>query len=238
MLREGELVQLTPKAFETLVSLVERGGGVLSKDELMQRVWGDVFVEDNNLSQNISLLRKVLKDSSDLTYIETLPKRGYRFAAEVTLRESESSATFDSQEARSASHPTVTHDATRSIAPFLKHPPETKYAKSGDINIAYQIIGNAPLDLVFVMGWVSHLEYFWAEPRFARFLTRLSSFSRLILFDKRGTGLSDRVPVNELPTLEQRMDDVRAVLDAVGSRRALWRLRRRADVRALRRHAP
>ncbi|MDQ3683970.1 MAG: adenylate/guanylate cyclase domain-containing protein, partial [Acidobacteriota bacterium] len=67
---------------------------------------------------------------------------------------------------------------------------------------------------------VSHLEYFWSEPSFARFLRRLASFSRLILFDKRGTGLSDRVPVNELPTLEQRMDDVRAVLDAVGSERA------------------
>jgi pimeloyl-ACP methyl ester carboxylesterase len=96
--------------------------------------------------------------------------------------------------------------------------PETKYAKSGDINIAYQVIGNAPLDLVYVAGWVSHLDYFWEEPSYARFLRRLASFSRLILFDKRGTGLSDRVV--EMPTMEQRMDDVRAVLDAVGSERA------------------
>ncbi|MCA1621209.1 MAG: adenylate/guanylate cyclase domain-containing protein [Acidobacteria bacterium] len=94
------------------------------------------------------------------------------------------------------------------------------YARSGEVNIAYQVVGDAPLDLVFVMGWVSHMEYFWREPSFARFLRRLSSFSRLILFDKRGTGLSDRVPVNRLPTLEQRMDDVRAVMDAVGSERA------------------
>jgi pimeloyl-ACP methyl ester carboxylesterase len=71
------------------------------------------------------------------------------------------------------------------------------------------------------MGWVSHLDYFWTEPSFARFLRRLASFSRVILFDKRGTGLSDRVPLNELPTLEQRMDDVRAVMDAAGSKRAL-----------------
>jgi len=70
------------------------------------------------------------------------------------------------------------------------------------------------------MGWVSHMEYFWREPSFARFLKRLSSFARLILFDKRGTGLSDRVPIHELPTLEQRMDDVRAVMEAVGSERA------------------
>jgi pimeloyl-ACP methyl ester carboxylesterase/DNA-binding CsgD family transcriptional regulator len=95
---------------------------------------------------------------------------------------------------------------------------ETKYAKSGDVNIAYQVVGTGPLDLVFVMGWVSHLDSYWEEPRVARFLRRLASFSRLILFDKRGTGLSDRVA--DLPTLEQRMDDVRAVMDAVGCGRA------------------
>lgn len=80
------------------------------------------------------------------------------------------------------------------------------------------MVGDGPLDLIFVMGWVSNLDYFWEEPRFAQFLRRLASFSRLILFDKRGTGLSDRAV--GMPTLEQRMDDVRAVLDAVGSERA------------------
>jgi pimeloyl-ACP methyl ester carboxylesterase/DNA-binding CsgD family transcriptional regulator len=94
---------------------------------------------------------------------------------------------------------------------------ETKYAKSGDVHIAYQVLGDGPLDLVFVMGWVSHLDYFWEGPA-ADFLTRLASFSRLILFDKRGTGLSDSVA--EMPTIEQRMDDVRAVMDAAGSERA------------------
>jgi pimeloyl-ACP methyl ester carboxylesterase len=96
--------------------------------------------------------------------------------------------------------------------------PPVHYARSGDVNIAYQVLGDGPIDLVFVMGWVSHIEYFWREPAFARFLHRLASFSRLIVFDKRGTGLSDRV--TELPTLEQRMDDVRAILDAVGSTKA------------------
>ncbi len=95
---------------------------------------------------------------------------------------------------------------------------QTHYARSGDVSIAYQVLGDGPRDIVFVMGWVSHLDWFWEEPHFARFLRRLASFSRLILFDKRGTGLSDRAV--GLPTLEQRMDDVRAVLDAVGSRRA------------------
>jgi len=97
--------------------------------------------------------------------------------------------------------------------------PETRYAKSGDIHIAYQVVGDGSLDLVWVPAWVSHLECLWEEPSVARFLQRLASFSRLILFDKRGTGLSDRVAESELPTLEQRMDDVRAVMTAVGSER-------------------
>jgi len=96
--------------------------------------------------------------------------------------------------------------------------PQTRYAKSGDVNIAFQVLGQGPPDLVYVPGWASNIEIFWEEPSFARFLKRLASFSRLILFDKRGTGLSDRVA--EMPNLEVRMDDVRAVLEAVGSDRA------------------
>jgi pimeloyl-ACP methyl ester carboxylesterase len=96
--------------------------------------------------------------------------------------------------------------------------PETRYAKSGDVNIAYQVIGDGPRDLILVPGWMSNIEVLWDEPAVARFLRRLASFSRLILFDKRGTGLSDRL--GDLPDLETRMDDVRAVMDATGSERA------------------
>ena len=99
-------------------------------------------------------------------------------------------------------------------------PPETRYAKSGAVNIAYQVVGDGPFDLVYVPGWVSNIDLLWEKPKPARFLERLASFSRLILFDKRGTGMSDRVSNDRLPTLEQRMDDVRAVLDAVGSENA------------------
>jgi pimeloyl-ACP methyl ester carboxylesterase len=99
-------------------------------------------------------------------------------------------------------------------------PPPVKYAKSGGVHIAYQVLGDGPIDLVVVHGWVSHLELNWDEPSIARFLERLAGFSRLIVFDKRGTGLSDRVSEHALPTLEQRMQDVHAVLEAVGSRRA------------------
>ena len=96
--------------------------------------------------------------------------------------------------------------------------PETRYAKSGGVNIAYQVVGEGPLDLIYVPGWISNVELNWEEPGLAHVLERLASFSRLILFDKRGTGLSDPVPPDRLPMLEERMDDVRAVLDAVGSR--------------------
>jgi pimeloyl-ACP methyl ester carboxylesterase len=98
--------------------------------------------------------------------------------------------------------------------------PETRYAKSGDLNIAYQVVGEGPLDLIYVPGWISNLELMWDEPAHAHVLDRLASFSRLILFDKRGTGLSDPVPLDRLPTLEERMDDVRAVLDAVDCEQA------------------
>lgn len=96
--------------------------------------------------------------------------------------------------------------------------PETRYARSGKASIAYQVIGAGPLDLVFTPGFVSHLEAAWEEPRLAHFLGRLGSFSRLILLDKRGTGLSD--PVDRPPTVRQRMDDIRAVMDTAGSDRA------------------
>jgi class 3 adenylate cyclase len=98
--------------------------------------------------------------------------------------------------------------------------PETHYARSGDVNIAYQVFGGGALDLVYVPGWVSHVDETWDDPEHAAMLRRLGSFARVIVFDKRGTGLSDRVPVERLPTLEERMDDVRAVMDAAGSRRA------------------
>src|SRR5262249_16977551 len=186
-------IALAGKAFDTLAFLVENAGRVVSKRELIDRVWPDSHVEENNLAQHISLVRKTLAAFDPKTeYVQTMARRGYRFAAVIGA-------------------PAVEQEAV----------PQTRYARSGNVNIAYQIIGEGPIDLVFVMGWVSHLEMFWAEPSFARFLKRLSGFARLIVFDKRGTGLSDRVPLSQLPSLEQRMDDVRAVMAAAGSRRAV-----------------
>src|SRR5690242_127010 len=221
--KDNRELSLTPKVFDTLLVLLENSSHVLTKKELMEQVWPDSFVEENNLAQNISILRKALGES----YIQTVPKRGYRFVADVSTDDEETVIVRERTRARIVVEQTDDDDFGARIidvAPVVHQLetqlPQTMYARSGDVNIAYQVIGDAPLDLVFVMGWVSHLEYFWREPSFARFLLRLASFSRLILFDKRGTGLSDRVPINQLPTLEQRMDDVRTVMDAVGSERA------------------
>ena len=94
----------------------------------------------------------------------------------------------------------------------------TKYARSGDVHIAYQAFGEGPINLVLVPGFVSNVENYWEQPDFARFLSRLGSYARVVTFDKRGTGMSDRV--GELPGLEQRMDDLRAVMDAAGMEQA------------------
>jgi class 3 adenylate cyclase/pimeloyl-ACP methyl ester carboxylesterase len=97
-------------------------------------------------------------------------------------------------------------------------PPETKYARSGDLSIAYQVIGDGPIDLVHIPGLVSHLDLAWTHPLYERFMERLSSFARVIVYDKRGCGLSD--PVAEPPSVEERIDDTRAVMDAAGVERA------------------
>jgi len=96
--------------------------------------------------------------------------------------------------------------------------PDTRYTLSGGFHIAYQVVGDGPIDLVWVPGWISNIEHYWDEPVIARYFNRLATFSRLIMFDRRGTGLSD--PVERAPMLEEQMDDVVAVMDAAGSERA------------------
>src|SRR5687768_7588968 len=194
--RKNERIPLPPKAFALLQFLAGQTGRLVSKEELLSAVWPGVFVGDAVLKGTIRELRKALGDDShEPRFIETAHRRGYRFIPHVTM--------LDAATAASVAVPRVS------------------YARSGQVNIAYQVVGSGPIDIVFVMGWVSHLEYFWNEPSFASFLTRLSSMARLILFDKRGTGLSDPVPISGLPTLDQRMADVQAVMEAAGSRRAV-----------------
>jgi pimeloyl-ACP methyl ester carboxylesterase/DNA-binding winged helix-turn-helix (wHTH) protein/class 3 adenylate cyclase len=240
-------IPLAPKVFDTLLLLVENAGRVLSKERMLKEIWEDSFVEENNLAQNISYLRRILSETKEIKFIETVPKFGYRFIAPVHLIENETeTVTFERTQARVFIREVVSEEeeekgrrgeeeiifdsSNDDFSPSLLHSsspllpvavPETHYVENGDVNIAYQVVGEGDMDVVFVMGWISHLEYFWKHHSFASFLNRLASFSRLILFDKRGTGLSDRVPLSELPTLEQRMEDVHAVMDAVGSERAV-----------------
>lgn len=196
--RRGAPVELAPKAFALLQYLATHPGRLIPKSELLATVWPGVHVGDAVLKNAIRDVRKALGDRpSAPQFIETAHRRGYRFVAAA---------------------PDAPPGPPGPTAPPV---PTVHYARSGDANIAYQVVGSGPVDLVFVMGWVSHLEYFWNEPSFARFLHRLTTRARLILFDKRGTGLSDPVPISQLPSLEQRLDDVRAVMDAAGSTRAV-----------------
>jgi DNA-binding winged helix-turn-helix (wHTH) protein/alpha-beta hydrolase superfamily lysophospholipase len=198
--KSGHPVPLRAKVFDTLLMLVEHHGRLVHKNDLLAAVWPDATVEETNLSHNISELRRAFgEETGTQPYIETVSKSGYRFVAAV--REIQSS---------------VERPAT--VAARGQEVPKTRYALSGDVHVAYQVLGDGPIDVVFVPGWITHLEYGWQQPRVAHFFRGLAAFSRLILFDKRGTGLSDRVP--EHPTLQDRMDDVRAVMVAVGSERA------------------
>ena len=205
--RGDDPILLTPRASEVLIYLAEHAGELVTREQLFHALWPDVFVADHALSVQILEIRKALGDDAQHpVYIETRHRRGYRFCASV--KSTEDPGRHSERLPVAAAAPAVSL-------------PRTRYVNSGGVNIAYQVVGEGPIDLVFVMGWVSHLEYFWTEPRFARFLNRLGSFSRVILFDKRGTGLSDRVPLDQLPTIEQRMEDVHAVMDAIGSERAV-----------------
>jgi pimeloyl-ACP methyl ester carboxylesterase len=161
------------------------------------RVVGKEELPETALTRCVMKARKAVGDHADAQrVIRTVHGHGYRFIAAV--RDDQSAAPAAGS-ARSGS--------------------DTRYTRSGNTSIAYQVIGSGPIDIVLVNGWVSNVEMAWEHPRPRRFLERLASFSRLINFDKRGTGLSDRG--GPLPTFEERMDDVRAVMDAAGSKCAV-----------------
>src|SRR5216683_1252546 len=230
---EGELVGLRENAVHADVAPFERGVGqgtrealrdatTLYRGELLEGFRVDEAPFDDWLAAERQRLRELALTALekllalDLTAgaLEQAVGTGLRLLALDPLRESgvapEAATTRRFREIQSEVPP----------EPAVADLPTTRYVRSGDVNLAYQVIGEGPPDLVLVPGWVSNVECFWEEPRVARFLRQLAGIGRLILFDKRGTGLSDRVPQDALPTLEQRMADVRAVMDAVGSKRA------------------
>jgi pimeloyl-ACP methyl ester carboxylesterase/DNA-binding winged helix-turn-helix (wHTH) protein len=207
--REGRPVKLRPKAFAMLAYLVAAAGRLVTKKELLDDLWPDVFVGDAALKTCVREIRHALRDDAQRPcFIETAHRRGYRFIAPID----------SCTDAADGVGVPASPGAVRS-ADNLYQPPPTRYARHGNVNIAYQVIGDGPVDLVCTNGWVSHLEYMWGESSCASFLLRLASFARVILFDTRGAGLSDQLP--DAPAPDLRIDDLRAVMDAAGSRRAV-----------------
>jgi DNA-binding winged helix-turn-helix (wHTH) protein/pimeloyl-ACP methyl ester carboxylesterase len=198
-LRVGDVaVPMEPQAFDVLAYLVSNRDRVVSKQELMDQVWGDRFVTEAAVTSRIKQARRAIGDDGDAQrLIRTLHGRGYRFVASVTSVASDAPPERDGLPERG----------------------QVRYAISDGLSIAYQVTGSGEHDIVLVAGFVSHLELDWAHPRHADFLDRLASFGRLIRFDKRGTGLSDRQV--GVPDLETRIHDVLAVMDAAGSTRAV-----------------
>jgi pimeloyl-ACP methyl ester carboxylesterase len=203
--RDDSAVPMEPQVFDVLAYLVLHRERVVSKEELMDNVWGGRFVSETAVTSRIKQARRAIGDDGQAQrLIKTVHGRGYRFVADVSRTEVSAS----SGAAAVAGAPGV-HDEL---------PPVT-YAESDDLQIAYQITGQGPPDIVLVPGFISHLDQDWGDPHHTHFLQRLGQMGRLIRFDKRGTGMSDRP--QGLPDLETRMHDVLAVMDSAASQRAV-----------------
>jgi pimeloyl-ACP methyl ester carboxylesterase len=193
--RDGAPVPLEPQAFDVLVHLVRHRDRVVPKEELMDEVWGGRFVSETAVTSRIKQVRRALGDDGQAQrLLRTVHGRGYRFTGSV-----EEAGTERTERPRT--------------------PAPVRYTTSDGLHIAYQVTGAGDRDVVLISGFVSHLDLDWDDPRHAYFLDRLGTMGRLIRFDKRGTGMSDR-PAG-IPDLETRMHDVLAVMDAAGSERAV-----------------
>jgi pimeloyl-ACP methyl ester carboxylesterase/DNA-binding winged helix-turn-helix (wHTH) protein len=212
----GVAVKVEPQVLDVLLHLIRHRDRVVTKEELLDEVWGDRFVSEAAITSRIKDARRAIGDDGQRQRcIRTHHGRGYRFVLEVEVVASGT----PTGGASAASLPQSTLGAAIGFDAAADSAEPVRYTRSDDLNIAYQVTGSGPIDVLLVAGFVSHLTLDWTEPRHAHFLSRLGSFSRLIRFDKRGTGMSDRP--SGLPDLETRMDDVRAVLDAVRSERAV-----------------
>jgi DNA-binding winged helix-turn-helix (wHTH) protein/alpha-beta hydrolase superfamily lysophospholipase len=174
--RSGELIPLRGKVFDTLCILVENHGRLLRKDELMQRLWPDSVVEDNNLDHNISRLRRALQDSADgQKFIETVPRQGYRFVADVQ------------QLSVSPAAPAI----VASASPGDPSAPEIQFFTTSDaVRLAYTLGGNGP-PLVRAIDWLNHLDFEWKNPYRRHWFSQIMRHNTLLRYDQRGSGLSD-----------------------------------------------
>jgi len=191
--RDGKVIPLRLKVFDTLLMLVEHAGRLVTKQELLDRVWPETTVEENNLNHNVSVLRKALGEkATGQQYIETVPRVGYRFAAPVD-----------------AAVPSIA--AAASIA---KARQEIRYCTTSDgIRLAYATTGNGP-PLVKASNWLTHLDFEWGSPIWRHWYTALSLHHRLVRYDERGNGMSQR-DVRDV-SFDTWVRDLETVVDAVG----------------------
>jgi len=216
--RSGVVVPLEPQAFDVLCHLVEHRDRVISKEELMDAVWHDRFVSDTAVTSRIKQIRRALSDDGqEQRVIRTIHRRGYRFVADVRAVGPQASSGPGQRTGREPLPGGAAYDS-RGETPAAARGP-IRYTVSDGLHIAYQVSGSGDRDIVLISGFISHLDIDWDDPRHAHFLDRLGTMGRLIRFDKRGSGMSDR-PAG-VPDLETRMHDVLAVMDAVGSERAV-----------------
>ena len=195
LLRNGVEVQLQLKVFETLCVLVENAGRLLKKDDLLRKVWPDTVVEENNLNKNVSLLRKALGENTNgQSYIETVPRVGYRFVAPVKDIAAAAAVTEVA--------------ATRESAPRQ----DIRFSLAADgVRIAWASIGNGP-PLVKASNWLTHLDYEWESPIWRHWWSELSNHHRVIRYDERGNGMSQR-DVSEV-SFDTWVRDLETVVDA------------------------
>ena len=204
------LVPLEPQVFEVLAHLVANHDRVVTKEELLDSVWGSRFVSESALTTRVKQARRAVGDDGAAQQVlKTGPGRGSRGVADVL-------ALADAERAGDEAPGEATIEAEE---PFTGPVPETRYVENDGASIAYQVFGEGP-DLVLIWGFATNVELQWEHPSMAGLLRGLGSFARVTVLDKRGTGLSDRLGSGEAPSLEQRADDVRAVMDAVGIERA------------------
>ena len=213
--RGGQAVPLEPQAFDVLVYLVAHRDRVVPKEELMDAVWGGRFVSEAAVTSRIKQARRAVGDDGQAQrVIRTVHGRGYRFVAPVD------DATTTPTAPMAPMAPTAPTETTAADQGGWVGP--VRYTTSDGLHIAFQVSGRTDgsgPDIVLSSGFVSHLELDWADPAHAHFLHRLGTMGRLVRYDKRGTGMSDRPP--GVPDLETRMHDVLAVMDAAGSERAV-----------------
>jgi class 3 adenylate cyclase/DNA-binding winged helix-turn-helix (wHTH) protein len=221
--RNGRPLKLERIPLDLLFLLVEKRGQLTTREEILDRIWGkSVFLDaDNAINSAVRKIRRALSDDPETPrFVVTVPTKGYRFTAVV--RETNQQTSHDAKDVLDdgsglgASFPDSSAPESKSDSHLSTS--SVRYAMSGAVHIAYRIFGDGPRDMVLIPGTLSHLEITWGTPAIQHLLKRLTAFARIIVFDKRGQGLSDRVVAEQ--TLEERIDDVRAVMDAAGSERA------------------